>query len=124
MYDLTHATVIVNLGQLTKLINYRLRCSICVGHVYVSDIITRGLSSNFKLTCSICDVSEIWDSDENQLYFPDSSTARGTSAITSRMVFAMISAGLGLAACNTILRTLNIKVCLLISILLTSLNLC
>ena len=53
-----------------------------------------------------------------------SSTARGTSAITSRMVFAMISAGLGLAACNTILRTLNIKVCLLIYILLTSLKLC
>ena len=114
--DLTLVTVIVNVGQLTTLINNRLQCTNCVGHVCVSDIITRGLCSKLKLTCSNCEVIEIWDPDESQLYFPDSSTARGSSAITSRMVFAMISAGLGLAACNTILRTLNIKVSLLFSL--------
>ena len=97
----------VNVRQLTNLINNRIQCKTCLGVVCVSDVATRGLCLKLKLTCPICDVDEIWDSDEGTLYFPES---LGSSAIASRMVFAMISAGLGMSACNTILRTLNIKV--------------
>ena len=86
----------------------------CVGTVTVTGVTTRGLSNKFTLTCSLCEVVEIWDSDEGRLTFPDASVRPPTtSAISARMVFAMISAGLGMSACNTILNTLNIKVSVL-----------
>ena len=93
------------------MINHRLTCLHCLGSVIVTGVNARGLSSRLTLTCTSCSVDELWNSDEGRLTFPHKSDRpRTTSAISARMVFAMVSAGLGLTGCNTILRTLNIKV--------------
>ena len=101
----------MNLAELQTLLNNRLRCVLCPGTVVVSGIDARGLSSRLTLTCTSCSTDELWDSDEGRLTFPHKNDrSRSTSAISARMVFVMVSAGLGMTACNTILRTLNIKV--------------
>ena len=112
----------MNLAELQTLLNNRLRCVLCLGTVVVSGIDARGLSSRLTLTCTSCSTDELWDSDEGRLTFPHKKDrSRSTSAISARMVFAMVSAGLGMSACNTILRTLNIKVrdCLVIVFVFT-----
>jgi hypothetical protein len=109
-YDI-YFTAIINLAELQILLNHRLRCVHCLGTIVVTTVDARGLSSRLTMTCTSCSVDELWDSDEGRLTFPQKiNRPRSTSAISARMVFAMVSAGLGMTACNTILRTLNIKV--------------
>ena len=106
---LKYTSAIVNLGQLQRLINGRLRCTYCTASVKVKSTYAVGLSTYLELTCDTCKRIEIWNGDESEVTF-EMSKQQTTGAISTRAVFAMFVVGLGMAGCNLILQTLNIKV--------------
>ena len=106
---LKYTSAIVNLGQLQRLLNGRLRCTYCTASVKVKSTYAVGLSTYLELTCDTCKRIEIWNGDESEVTF-EMSKQQTTGAISTRAVFAMFVVGLGMAGCNLILQTLNIKV--------------
>ena len=107
--ELKDISAIVNLGQLQRLLNDRLRCAYCTAFVKVKSTYAVGLATYLELTCDNCKRLEIWNADETEVTF-EMSKQQTTGAISTRAVFAMFVVGLGMAGCNLILQTLNIKV--------------
>ena len=102
-------TVIVNVGQLVSLIDGRVRCRCYDGYMSTQLIKTEGLATSIHMTCDGCREVEVWEADESRVLFTPSRN-KTTSALTVRMVFAMMAVGMARTSCNMILSTLNIKV--------------
>lgn len=105
-----NCVVIVNLGQLLKLIDGRVRCRCHDGSMYTKKVKTMGLGTSLHMTCDGCGELEVWDADECRVLFSPSSRSKTISALTIRMVFSMMAVGMARASCNLILSSMNIKV--------------
>jgi len=96
-------------GQLLSLIDGRVRCRCYDGHMRTDVVKTEGLATTIHMTCDGCNEVEVWEADETRVLFSPSRN-KTTSALTVRIVFAMMAVGMARASCNLILSTLNIKV--------------
>ena len=97
------------MGQLLSLIDGRVRCRCYDGHMRTDVVKTEGLATTIHMTCDGCNEVEVWEADETRVLFSPSRN-KTTSALTVRIVFAMMAVGMARASCNLILSTLNIKV--------------
>ena len=102
-------TVLVNVAQLIDLVDERLRCRQHDGWMRVTRHTTLGLATTLHMKCDKCSETEIWDADECRVCFTNSHN-KTTSALTVRMVFAMMTIGMARASCNLVLQTMNVKV--------------